>query len=89
MEADGATWCVARRDPSVDELPLMDFQSGYVQRSIDSFPRAGSKAPWKLKMNYAADMLALKFSSLDDGAMEFGGGTAAAGASTSQVAKAS
>ena len=36
--------CVPRRDPAVAEEPLLDFTSGYVQRSIDKFPRQGSIA---------------------------------------------
>ena len=53
------------------ELPFLDFSSGYVQRSIDQFPKQGSKAPWRLHQNYALDILNLKFGSLQDSAMEF------------------
>ena len=47
-------------------------------RSIDKFPKQGSKAPWRLYQNYARDIFALRFGSLEDGAMEFsrGGGAA-------------
>ena len=31
-------------DQSVAEQPLLDFSAGYVLRSIDQFPRAGSRA---------------------------------------------
>ena len=41
------------------------------QRSIQNFPQHGSNAPWKLRQNYALDLLDLKFSRLDDGALEF------------------
>ncbi|HTD57963.1 MAG TPA: NAD(P)/FAD-dependent oxidoreductase [Solirubrobacteraceae bacterium] len=72
MDTLGYTQCVARnRDPSVRELPFLDFSSGYVQRSIDQFPKQGSKAPWRLHQNYALDILNLKFGSLDDDAMQF------------------
>ena len=40
-----------RRSPSE---PLLDFTSGYVQRSLDQLPKQGSKEPWKLQQNYAA-----------------------------------
>ncbi len=50
---------------------MLSFTSGYVQRAIDNFPKQGSKAPWKLRQNYALDLLDLKFSRLDDGALEF------------------
>jgi cation diffusion facilitator CzcD-associated flavoprotein CzcO len=79
MDATGTTWCAPRlRDPSVVGSPLMDFTSGYVQRSIDQFPRAGNKAPWKTRMNYFYDRLALGKGNVDDGTMEFGRGAASA-----------
>ena len=58
-------------DPSVQEEPWLDFSSGYVQRSIEKFPKQGSKAPWKLYQNYARDLMALRWGSVTDGAMEF------------------
>lgn len=58
-------------DPTVQEVPWLDFSSGYVQRSLDKFPKQGSKKPWKLHQNYALDIVALKFGQVDDGVMEF------------------
>ncbi len=40
-------------------------------RSIDKFPKQGSKAPWRLHQNYALDIINLKFGAVQDGAMEF------------------
>jgi len=72
MDRHGYRQCTPRRnDPSVVEEPLINFSSGYVQRSIDQFPKQGSKMPWKLHQNYARDLLNLRFGSLDDGTMEF------------------
>jgi cation diffusion facilitator CzcD-associated flavoprotein CzcO len=79
MHARGYTQCVPRRrDPSVTEQPIIDFSSGYVQRSIDKFPKQGSKAPWRLHQNYALDTLNLRFGSVADSAMEFSTPTATA-----------
>ena len=50
----------ANDDPSVTERPLLDFDAGYVLRSIDEFPRAGSRAPWQLGMSYAHDVVNLR-----------------------------
>ena len=33
--------------------------------------RQGTKAPWKLHQNYALDLMNLRYSSVDDGAMVF------------------
>jgi hypothetical protein len=58
-------------DPSVERVPLLDFQAGYVQRSLHLFPKGGSKAPWKLGMSYANDVVTIRHGSLDDGALRF------------------
>ena len=70
MDELGATMCCPRRDPSVEEEPLMGFTSGYVQRAIHAFPRQGSLAPWRVYQNYALDRLTLRHSPIDDGSME-------------------
>ena len=59
---------LARR---VTPEPLIDFSSGYVQRSIDKFPKQGSRAPWRLYQNYALDTLSLRFAPVEDGTLEF------------------
>ncbi|MGD0524386.1 MAG: NAD(P)/FAD-dependent oxidoreductase [Polyangiaceae bacterium] len=72
MDAHGYTKCCPRRnDASVEELPILDFTSGYVQRSIADLPRQGSVAPWRLYQNYALDLLTLRYAPLRDRAMEF------------------
>ena len=35
--------------------PLLDFDAGYVQRSLDQLPRQGDTAPWRMAMNYFDD----------------------------------
>ena len=52
--------------------PFADFSSGYIQRAIDHLPRQGDRRPWRLNQNYALDVLALRFGSIDT-EMEFGG----------------
>lgn len=72
MEEGGFRQCTPHnRDPRVSERPFIDFSSGYVLRSIDQFPKQGSKAPWKLHQNYPLDILNLRFGSVADGVMEF------------------
>ena len=58
-------------DPGVTEHPLLDFSAGYVLRSIDQFPRAGSRAPWRLGMSYAHDVVTLRHGKINDGSMRF------------------
>jgi cation diffusion facilitator CzcD-associated flavoprotein CzcO len=70
-------------DPSVTEMPLLDFTSGYVQRSLHEFPKQGSKEPWKLRQNYVLDIRTIRRGPIDDGAMRFS--EAPAGSSREQV----
>ena len=78
MDAHGYRRCVAEVDPSVSEQPLLDFTSGYVQRSLDQFPKQGSKEPWKLRQNYVLDIRTIRRGAIDDGAMRFSSGAAEA-----------
>lgn len=72
MDRLGYTHCMPQNDdPTVTEVPFIDFSSGYVQRAIDQFPRQGSRAPWKLYQNYALDLATLRYGDLDDRAMKF------------------
>ena len=72
MDAGGYEICVPHLDdPSVTPEPILDFSSGYVQRSLAELPKQGSKEPWKLRQNYAVDLRKLRFGALEDGAMQF------------------
>jgi monooxygenase len=72
MDAGGYSICTPKvTDSSVTEEPLLDFNSGYVLRSIDHLPKQGSKEPWKLRQNYPLDLRTLRHGSVEDGAMQF------------------
>jgi monooxygenase len=68
---DYASMTPRLRDSSVEELPWLDFSSGYVQRAKDVLPKQGNKKPWKLYQNYALDLVTLRFGKVNDGVMEF------------------
>ncbi|MCP9621548.1 NAD(P)/FAD-dependent oxidoreductase [Nocardia otitidiscaviarum] len=71
MDAHGYDHCVPEPDGGVAARPLLDFQAGYVLRALDRFPKAGSRAPWRLGMNYAQDVLTLRHGRIEDGTMRF------------------
>jgi monooxygenase len=71
MREHGYSECIPHRDPAVAEQPIIDFSSGYIQRSIDQFPRQGSEPPWRLHQNYARDILSLRYGAIEDDAMQF------------------
>ncbi|HEY1591002.1 MAG TPA: NAD(P)/FAD-dependent oxidoreductase [Solirubrobacteraceae bacterium] len=82
MDQHGYTQCVPENhDPTVTPQPMIDFSSGYIQRSIDKFPKQGSRAPWRLYQNYALDIRSLRRSPLEDGALQFHRGDARAAVS--------
>ncbi len=87
MDARGYDQCVpVNDDPRVTRQPLMDFAAGYVLRAINDFPKAGSRAPWRLGMSYLNDVVTLRHGKLDDGAMRFSRRTAAAEPAPAQTA---
>ncbi len=71
MDANGFAQCAPERDSSVEEEPFLDFAAGYVLRSVESFPKQGSEAPWRLRMNYFRDLLTLRHGKVVDDAMAF------------------
>jgi hypothetical protein len=77
MSAHGYRSCVPEvTDPEVTEEPLLDFTSGYVLRSLDRFPKQGSKEPWRLRQNYLFDVRAIRRGPIEDGSMRFSRGAA-------------
>jgi cation diffusion facilitator CzcD-associated flavoprotein CzcO len=71
MDRHGYRRCMPTPVTDVERRPLLDFQSGYVLRSIDAFPKQGSKAPWQLGMSYFNDIVTLRHGSVADGALRF------------------
>ncbi len=72
MDELGSRQCTPRApDPSLRRDPFLDLASGYVLRSIDSLPKQGPRAPWRLHQNYPRDVLMLRYGALDDEAIEF------------------
>ena len=71
MRSTGRRRVVPVRDPSVEAVPLMDFDAGYVRRVAHTLPRQGTVAPWALKQNYLYDARALRRAKLDDGVLRW------------------
>lgn len=70
MKKRGMRQVTPRIAAPVEEVPFLDFTSGYVQRANEKLPRQGSRKPWRLNQNYARDVMALKFGGIDQ-EMEF------------------
>jgi cation diffusion facilitator CzcD-associated flavoprotein CzcO len=72
MDRHGYDSCVpVNDDPSIERRPLLDFTAGYVQRSMDQFPKQGPESPWQLSMSYREDVRNLRDGDVEDGTMRF------------------
>jgi len=74
MDRSGYAACVPVNDnPTMQTRPLLDFDAGYVQRSLHLFPREGEHEPWELSMNYLKDRKTLRDVEIEDGLLSFSG----------------
>jgi hypothetical protein len=51
--------------------PLLDFKSGYVQRSLHELPRQGMHSPWELAMSVRTDERVLRDGQIEDRNLRF------------------
>jgi hypothetical protein len=42
-----------------------------MQRALASWPKQGSKSPWRVYQNYIRDTISFKWASVDNAALEF------------------
>jgi monooxygenase len=72
MDERGYAYCVPVAPPEGEPLaPLIDFSSGYVLRSLETLPKQGSRAPWRLNQNYFKDIGLFRRAPLEDEGMRF------------------
>ena len=76
MDERGYVQCTPRAPhPSVPREPFIDLTAGYVLRSIDTLPKQGARAPWRLHQNYARDIVMLRLGGLEDEGIDFSTGS--------------
>jgi monooxygenase len=71
MDKNNHSQARATTSEGMQDMPLMDLSSGYIQRSLDILPKQSSEKPWHLNQNFILDNLALRFTSIDDEEMVF------------------
>ncbi|MFD5180833.1 flavin-containing monooxygenase [Nocardia sp. NPDC058379] len=57
IDRTGVPAVVPEPTGKLSERPLLDLNSGYIQRSIALFPRQGDRRPWRVRQNYLLDTL--------------------------------
>jgi monooxygenase len=65
MDRRGLDAVVPEPQAHLNERPLLDLSSGYIQRSIGDFPRQGDRSPWKVRQNYILDSATTMRTNLD------------------------
>ncbi|MBT3410001.1 MAG: NAD(P)/FAD-dependent oxidoreductase [Halieaceae bacterium] len=55
----------------IEEVPLLDFDAGYVLRARELMPKNGNRLPWKNYQNYIRDFIGLRLGRLNDDELEF------------------
>ncbi len=53
-------------DEGIERRPVIDFSSGYVKRAEGVLPMQGARHPWSIRQNYVRDLLAMRFSRIDE-----------------------
>ncbi len=71
MDRRGYKQARATAQAGMQDIPLLDLSSGYIQRSLDMLPKQAQNKPWRLNQNFILDNLALRFTSVDDKEMVF------------------
>ncbi|MDQ1632278.1 MAG: monooxygenase [Frankiaceae bacterium] len=71
MDRNGydTAWAVA--DPDMPTRPLLDFDAGYVKRSLDQLPQQGPAAPWLMSKDYSEDRKLLRSGSVAEEHLHF------------------
>ena len=55
----------------MEAIPLLNLNSGYINRSSNTFPKQGSKLPWRLYQNYFFDYKMLRINKIEDKFLSF------------------
>ena len=61
MDRNGFTSVTPTLTGEIGELPMLDFNAGYVHRARDLMPRNGDRNPWKNNDRYTKDFVNLEF----------------------------
>ena len=89
MDRKGARQVTPRNGDERAVAPFIEngkFNPGYMERAIASWPKQGSKAPWRVYQNYLCDVWSLKWSPVDNEALEFSSPVEASSRSASEAA---
>jgi cation diffusion facilitator CzcD-associated flavoprotein CzcO len=76
----------AHAGPEQAREPLLNLNSGYILRSLSELPAQGAERPWRMRQNYALDVMDFRLRGVEDGVMHFTRARGATAASPSSPA---
>jgi hypothetical protein len=72
MDRNGVRQVTPKADSETAAAPFVEhFSSGYIQRAVATWPNQGARPPWRVHQNYIRDLISMRWSRLDEGALEF------------------
>lgn len=72
MQRTGVSMVYPQRPTdSQGHRPFIDLDAGYIRRAEHKMPRQSSENPWQVHQNYFLDLVAFRWSSVDDGVLQF------------------
>jgi hypothetical protein len=58
-------------ETNLKPVPLLNLNSGYINRAANTLPSQGNKAPWRVYQNYVLDYKMLRIDSVKDKRLTF------------------
>ena len=71
MKRGGYSYVIPTLSGEMKEVPLLDFDAGYVLRARDIMPKNGDRKPWKNNDSYTKDYASLEFNRNKYSELEF------------------
>lgn len=71
MDSHGFDIACPETPDQIERRPLLDFEAGYVLRSLDWLPKQGPGYPWLMSSNYLGDIKLLRHGAVDDPNLKF------------------
>jgi monooxygenase len=71
MARGGYTTVTPQIKGDLGEVPMLDFDAGYVLRAREMMPKNGDRLPWQNYQNYIRDFIGLRLGRLNDDELEF------------------
>jgi cation diffusion facilitator CzcD-associated flavoprotein CzcO len=71
MKRGGYSHVIPTPSDEMNEVPLLDFDAGYVLRARDIMPKSGDRQPWKNNDSYTKDYASLEFNRNKYSELEF------------------